>query len=226
MYSITAKLLASFLSLTSLFGFGSAAPSAQVKTTSPVAVTAAPVAQTPTVTSNCPAAKAQSPVIRWIQITPKTQTPATPAPKTPTPATPAPTTPAPTADAGMTAEEAQMLQLVNAERTKAGLPALQADPQLAKTARAKSQDMITYNYFDHQSPDLGSPFDQMRAAGIRYTTAGENIAGNHSVEAAHQALMNSPGHRANILNPAFKKIGIGIVHGGPYGMMFTQQFIG
>jgi len=119
-----------------------------------------------------------------------------------------------------------MVELVNAERTRSGLPALKVDLALVQTARAKSQDMVARNYFDHNSPTLGSPFDQMKAAGIRYMTAGENLAGNQSVDAAHRALMNSPGHRANILSRSFTKIGIGIIHGGTYGMMFTQQFIG
>lgn len=119
-----------------------------------------------------------------------------------------------------------MVELVNAERAKAGLPALQVDMRVVQTARVKSQDMITYNYFSHDSARLGSPFDQMRRAGIQYRTAGENIAGNQTVEAAHRALMNSPGHRANIMSRSFTKIGIGIIKGGRYGMMFTQQFTG
>lgn len=132
----------------------------------------------------------------------------------------------PPAPAGLTDEERELVNLVNAERAKAGLPALQVDLRLVATARVKSQDMITYNYFSHDSARLGSPFDQMKAAGITYRTAGENIAGNRTVAGAHQSLMNSPGHRANILSTKFTKIGIGIMKGGPYGMMFTQQFIG
>lgn len=134
---------------------------------------------------------------------------------------PAPT-PQPT---GLTEAERALIDLVNGERAKAGLPALQVDLRLVVTARAKSQDMITYDYFGHESARLGSPFDQMKAAGIAYRSAGENLAGNGTVAGAHQSLMNSPGHRANILSATFTKIGIGVVKGGPYGMMFTQQFI-
>ena len=126
----------------------------------------------------------------------------------------------------MTAEEQQMLALVNQERERAGLPALQADMRLVLVARKKAQDMVDKNYFSHTSPTYGSPFDMMKAAGITYRTAGENLAGSFSVESAHRALMNSEGHRRNILNPAFTHVGIGIVRGGPYGMMFTQMFIG
>jgi len=90
----------------------------------------------------------------------------------------------------------------------------------------KSQDMVDKNYFAHQSPTYGSPFELMRSQGISYRTAGENLAGAPSVETAHRNLMNSPGHRANILNPNFTHVGVGIVNGGPYGKMFTQHFIG
>jgi Uncharacterized protein with SCP/PR1 domains len=126
----------------------------------------------------------------------------------------------------LTADENYILQRVNAERAKAGLGALQIDNRLLQTARAKSQDMIAHGYFDHQSPVLGSPFDQMKKAGITYRYAGENIAGNSSAADAMVSWMNSSGHRANILNPNYTRIGIGVVNGGPYGKMLTQQFIG
>ncbi|MCZ8519152.1 MULTISPECIES: CAP domain-containing protein [Paenibacillus] len=156
-------------------------------------------------------------------------------PKKPAPApapTPAPTptpTPAPAPQPSgyqLTSEEQQMVTLVNQARAAAGLPALSVDLPLSKVARLKSQDMVNNNYFSHQSPTYGSPFDMMKKFGITYRTAGENIACNQGVEAAHTALMNSPGHRANILNKDFTHIGIGIVNGGPCGKMFTQQFIG
>lgn len=126
----------------------------------------------------------------------------------------------------LTADERQMLDLINEVRGEVGLPALQADLALTKVARLKSQDMIDHNYFSHQSPTYGSPFDMMKRFGITYRTAGENLAGNQTVERAHAALMNSPGHRANILGQSFTQIGIGIVKGGRYGMMFTQLFRG
>ncbi|WP_349409702.1 CAP domain-containing protein [Pseudalkalibacillus sp. SCS-8] len=126
----------------------------------------------------------------------------------------------------LTADEQQMLNLVNEERQKAGLAPLKADPELTKMARVKSQDMIDNNYFSHNSPTYGSPFEMMDQFGIEYNTAGENIAGNSSVQGAHTSLMNSDGHRANILGSQYTKIGIGIVDGGPYGKMFTQAFTG
>lgn len=165
----------------------------------------------------------------------QTLPPATPAPEPsePPPEPPAqeqpkpkPTEPPEGEQAFLTTEEALMLSLVNQERAKAGVAPLIADEALTRLARLKSRDMIDKNYFSHQSPTYGSPFDMMKSAGIRYTTAGENIAGASSVARAHEGLMNSPGHRKNILNPAFTRVGIGIVRGGAYGMMFTQMFVG
>jgi len=126
----------------------------------------------------------------------------------------------------LTQDEQKMINLVNQERQKYGMKPLKVDYQLVKLARMKSQDMVDKNYFSHQSPTYGSPFDMMKNAGVSYRWAGENIAGAGTVERAHNALMNSEGHRANILNPNFTHIGVGIVMGGPYGMMFTQMFIG
>lgn len=128
--------------------------------------------------------------------------------------------------AQLTDKERQMIDLVNQERAKAGLESLAVDMRLVALAREKAQDMIDRGYFSHQSPTYGSPFDMMKAAGITYRTAGENIAGAPTVERAHTALMNSEGHRRNILNPAFDYIGIGIVEGGPYGLMLSQMFTG
>ncbi len=115
-----------------------------------------------------------------------------------------------------------MIQLVNQERQKAGVSPLTIDPELSRVARIKSQDMKDNGYFSHTSPTYGSPFDMMKSFGITYRTAGENIALNSSVEGAHTSLMNSEGHRENIMNSSFTHIGIGIVDGRYY----TQMFIG
>lgn len=128
---------------------------------------------------------------------------------------------APTTDAD--AEE-QMLSMVNAERSKAGLPPLAMDPPLRDLARAHGADMFRQGYFSHTGRDGRSPFDRMRDANITYTAAGENLALAISTARAHQGLMNSPGHRANILNPAFRRVGIGVMDGGIYGKMFVQEF--
>ncbi|MFD1356465.1 CAP domain-containing protein [Fictibacillus halophilus] len=142
--------------------------------------------------------------------------------------TQAPAEEAPKAEtsAELTAEEQQMLDLVNQEREKQGLPALKADPELTKVARVKAKDMIDNNYFDHNSPTYGSPFDMLKQFGVEYKTAGENLAGNSSVDGAHTSLMNSQGHRENILKSDYTNVGIGVVDGGQYGKMFVQLFKG
>ncbi|WJE72060.1 CAP domain-containing protein [Bacillus albus] len=119
--------------------------------------------------------------------------------------------------------EQRVVELTNAERTKQGLPALKIDTELSKVARIKSEDMQKNNYFDHNSPTYGSPFDMYKKFGISYTSAGENIAqGQRTPEEVVQAWMNSAGHRANILNNGFTHIGVGYVESGNY---WTQQFI-
>jgi len=127
---------------------------------------------------------------------------------------------------GISEEERRMAELINAERAKLGLAPLALDAQLSRVARIKSAEMAERNYFSHQSPVYGSPFEMMRSFGIPFRTAGENIACNRTVEAAHQSLMASQGHRENILNRAFDRVGIGIVDGGPCGKLFTQMFAG
>jgi uncharacterized protein YkwD len=120
--------------------------------------------------------------------------------------------------------ETKMLQLVNEERAKQGLSPLAADPELTEVARAHSRDMFARGYFAHITPEGKSPFDRMNEANVKYTTAGENLALAHSLSIAHNGLMNSPGHRANILNPQFGRVGIGILDGGFYGLMVSQEF--
>jgi uncharacterized protein YkwD len=85
--------------------------------------------------------------------------------------------------------------------------------------------MFKLKYFSHESPVAGSPFDRLMAAHVSYTRAGENLAYAQSVAVAHRALMDSPGHRANILRPEFTRIGIGVIQAGIYGRMITQLFI-
>ncbi|MCI3986213.1 CAP domain-containing protein [Bacillus vallismortis] len=128
------------------------------------------------------------------------------------------------APSSVSAYEKKVVELTNAERQKQGLKPLQIDETLSKSARAKSQDMKDKNYFDHQSPTYGSPFDMMKSFGISYKTAGENIAkGQKTPEEVVKAWMNSEGHRKNILNANFTHIGVGYVESGSY---WTQQFIG
>lgn len=119
--------------------------------------------------------------------------------------------------------ESEVVRLVNAERSKTGLAPLTQDWQLSRVARYKSQDMKDLSYFSHTSPTYGSPFEMMKSFGITYSTAGENIAKGYSTpEDVVKAWMNSPGHRANILNSSYTHIGVGYVAQGGY---WTQMFI-
>jgi len=120
--------------------------------------------------------------------------------------------------------EVQMLQLVNEERKKENLPALKNDPELTIVARAHSKDMFTRGYFAHVTPDHKTPFDRMRSAGVRYLSAGENLALGQTLTICHNGLMNSPGHKANILDRSYGRVGIGILDGGMHGLMVTQNF--
>lgn len=120
--------------------------------------------------------------------------------------------------------EMQMLELVNQERTKRGIPALKFDPELMRVARMHSDDMFKRGYFSHYTPQREDPFDRMKAAGIKFQTAGENLALGRTLKICHEGLMNSPGHKANILNPSFGRLGIGILDGGIYGLMISQEF--
>lgn len=130
----------------------------------------------------------------------------------------------PETDASVRACEQEVVRLVNAERAKHGLAALTEDWELSRVARYKSQDMHDNRYFAHNSPTYGTPFRMLRAFGLSYRTAGENIAMGYAAPAAVVAgWMNSEGHRANILSSAYTKIGVGYVADGHY---WTQQFIG
>jgi uncharacterized protein YkwD len=120
--------------------------------------------------------------------------------------------------------EKRMLDLVNQERVAAGLNPLEADPELTEVARRHSADMFARGYFAHDTPEGTSPFDRMRAANVRFTTAGENLALAPTIPVAHNGLMNSPGHRANILRPEFGRVGIGVMDGGIRGLMISQEF--
>jgi uncharacterized protein YkwD len=120
--------------------------------------------------------------------------------------------------------ESQMLVLVNQARATNGLPPLAPDPELTEVARRHSSDMFARGYFAHDTPEGLTPFDRMREANVRFLIAGENLALAPTVSIAHSGLMNSPGHRANILRPQFGRVGIGIMEGGMRGLMVSQEF--
>ena len=122
------------------------------------------------------------------------------------------------------AAEAELLRLVNAERAQAGLDPVTLDPELAAIGREHSEEMFRLGYFAHTSPVEGDPGARLEAADVLYLVSGENLAFAPTVEIAHAGLMNSPGHRANILNPAFTRLGVGVVRSERRGLMITQEF--
>lgn len=117
----------------------------------------------------------------------------------------------------------QVLDLVNQERRRAGLPALRFQSQLAGAAQAHSNDMARNRFMGHRGSDGSSPFDRIRRYGYNFRAAGENVAAGHnSAQAVMSGWMNSSGHRKNILNPNFRDIGIGYARSDrPY---WTQTF--
>ena len=130
----------------------------------------------------------------------------------------------PQEDSSVLAFENEVIRLVNEQRAKNGLKALAANWELSRVARYKSQDMVDNRYFSHTSPTYGTPFQMIKAFGLTYRTAGENIAyGQRTPQAVVSAWMDSSGHRANILNASYTQIGVGYVSSGHY---WTQMFIG
>jgi uncharacterized YkwD family protein len=122
--------------------------------------------------------------------------------------------------------ESQVVTLVNQQRVKQGLQTLKTGSTLSYVARLKSQDMVNKNYFSHTSPTYGSPFAMMEHFGIRFSAAGENIAyGQPTAASVMNAWMNSPGHRANILNPSYTYIGVGAAKNSRGVIYWTQEFI-
>ncbi len=119
----------------------------------------------------------------------------------------------------------EMLNLINNEREKNGLLKLEVLPRLEEIASIKAEDMVKNNYFDHNSPNYGNPFDMMKNFGITYKTAGENIAGNSTIEGAFNSWINSDTHKQNILSNLYNYVGIGIAPSEKYGYVIVVMFI-
>jgi uncharacterized YkwD family protein len=143
-----------------------------------------------------------------------------PAPKPVTPPAAKPAAkPVPTAASTFAS---QVVALVNQERSKVGLKALKSNSALASMAMVKAKDMKNKNYFDHNSPTYGSPFNMMQKFGITYRYAGENIAmGQRTPAEVMKDWMNSPGHKANIMNKNYSSIGVAY-----YSGEWVQEFTG
>lgn len=125
----------------------------------------------------------------------------------------------------LTTDEQEMLRLVNKTRQESGLNELEVDQSLVEVARMKARDMVENNYFDHDSPVFGSPFDMLKKEKIEYALAGENIAESTSIEEAFTSLMDSVEHRDNILKARYDRIGIGVVNNGLEKMIIVQIFV-
>jgi uncharacterized protein YkwD len=144
-----------------------------------------------------------------------------PAPRATTaaPATPKPT---PSATATASSATARVVQLVNAERAKVGCHPLTVNAKLTEAAQAHSADMAAHRNMSHTGSDGSDPGDRITRAGYTWSAYGENVAyGYATPEQVMTGWMNSPGHRANILNCSFKEIGVGLAQPGSY---WTQDF--
>ena len=130
----------------------------------------------------------------------------------------------PQVSSAVTSFESEVVRLVNENRVQNGLKPLTANWELSRVARYKSQDMRDHGYFSHTSPTYGTPFQMIKAFGLSFRTAGENIAKGYATpQAVVNGWMNSSSHRANILNASYTQIGVGYVAQGHY---WTQMFIG
>jgi uncharacterized YkwD family protein/spore coat assembly protein SafA len=122
--------------------------------------------------------------------------------------------------------ETEAIRLVNIERAKAGKSELTPNNQISNVARIKSQDFINNNYFSHNSPIYGSPFNMLSSFGIPFNAAGENIAsGQKTATEVINTWMNSPGHKANILNSIYNQVGVGVASDNKGKLFWTLILI-
>lgn len=131
----------------------------------------------------------------------------------------------PTKDNEFITLESEVVKLVNNERRKKGLKDLSINHELTKIAKLKSDDFINNNYFAHNSPTYGSPFDMLKQFGVNYKSAGENIAsGQTTANEAFNTWLGSEGHKQNMLNPSFNQTGVGIAKDKNGRLYWTQLF--
>ena len=118
--------------------------------------------------------------------------------------------------------EQQLFDLANSIRTRNNLPTLLWNEEAARVGRSHSLDMLQNHFFDHRSPTTGlDPFERLSEGGVSFRRAGENIAAGHrdAIE-AHEAWMNSKGHRENVLRKEFTTLGVGVVQN-----LYSQEFV-
>jgi uncharacterized protein YkwD len=128
--------------------------------------------------------------------------------------------PAPSA----TEKELEVLEMINEERAKNNLPPYQLDLTLTRLARMKAKDLLEHNVFSHESPTYGSPYDMLATYNVDYIRAGENLSSAGNIWVSHYRLMNSNGHRRNILHSHFTHVGIGVLQNGGR-VMVAQLFV-
>lgn len=126
----------------------------------------------------------------------------------------------------LTAEEQEVLNLINEQRRQYGLSELKAYGELQRVAKLKAQDLVNNKYFSHTSPTFGTPFEMLQKEGVTYKYAGENLAGNETGIKAVNAWMNSPAHKDNILDSDYEYTGIAVVDSEVYGKVYVQLFMG
>ncbi|MFJ3220563.1 CAP domain-containing protein [Kitasatospora sp. NPDC086801] len=196
---------------------------ASAPTSAAATTPAAPASPTAPATATPTAAGKPSPTTTATGPAKPTGTPAT-AQRTGAPAPAHTVAPTPVGGGAAPSSAQQVVDLVNVERAKAGCGPVTAEPRLAGAAQSHSDDMADRNYFDHVSPDGDHADHRIEVTGYRWSTWGENIArGQKDPAAVMDSWMNSPGHRANILNCAFKQLGVG-VRTGSGGPWWTQVF--
>lgn len=189
--------------------------------TEPVTTTVPPATTKPATTKSATTKPAAT---KPVTTKPATTAPTTTKPVTTPPATTKPATPSNVPCNHLDADEKIMLDLINQERRKVGVPEVKLDTNLRNVAQTKCRELIGLDYFSHQSPVYGSPFEMLTYFRINYTKAGENLAMNTCVEAAHNALMNSEGHRKIMLSPDYTHVGIG-AYEGVCGKYYTQMYV-
>ncbi|MFB6825661.1 CAP domain-containing protein [Streptomyces virginiae] len=200
----------------------SASPSVPPSSAPPSSAAPAPTSKAPSAEAPSPKAPRTSPAAPVAPVAPTAPAPTTSRAPAPTPSKSATPTPRPPLD-GHSAEEAAVVELVNQERALAGCGPVRANPPLATLAGAFSLDMATRGFFSHEDPEGNTPWDRATKAGIA-GLGGENIArGQGDAEAVMKAWMNSPDHKANILNCEFRTLGVG-VHVAAGGPWWTQDF--
>ena len=129
-------------------------------------------------------------------------------------------------EANLTEEEQEVLNLINKNREERGIKTLKTYSKLQQIAKLKAVDIVTNNYFSHNSPTLGTPFEMLKSYGIDYKISGENLAGNINSERAVNAWMNSKSHRENILEEQYEYTGICVLNSKTYGNVYVELFIG